>query len=83
MTEERVRPECPQRIRTGDAHLRKVALYPLSYRGVCRLVAGMSQLVFRFDGIHIIFSLVAMALRLPRLSPTGMMVFYARSTRMF
>lgn len=73
----------PSRIRTGDAHLRKVALYPLSYRGVCRLVAGMSQLVFRFDGIHIIFSLVAMALRLPRLSPTGMMVFYARSTRMF
>lgn len=48
------------RIRTGDAHLRKVALYPLSYRGVCRLVAGASQLVSRFDGIYIIFSLVVM-----------------------
>lgn len=69
------------RIRTGDAHLRKVALYPLSYRGVCRLVARASQLVFRFDGIHVVLSLVAMALRLPRLSPTGMMVFIARSTR--
>ena len=40
------------RIRTGDAHLRRVALFPLSYRGVCRLVAGTSQLVFRFDGSH-------------------------------
>lgn len=35
-------------------------LYRLSYRGVCRLVAGTSQLVSRFDGIHIIFSLVVM-----------------------
>lgn len=63
--------------------LEKPSLYPLSYRGVCRLVAGASQLVFRFDGIHVILSPVAMALRLPRLSPTGMMVFIARSTRMF
>ena len=54
---------------------------PLSYKGVCRLVAGTSQLVFRFDGIHISFSLIVMALRLPWLSPTGMMVFIARSTR--
>lgn len=35
-------------------------LYHLSYRGVCRLVAGTSQLVSRFDGIYIIFSLVDM-----------------------
>lgn len=78
---ERIRPSAPSRIRTGDAWFRKPTLYPLSYRGVCRLVAGASQLVSRFDGIHVIFSLVAMALRLPRLSPTGMMVFIARSTR--
>lgn len=67
----------------GFEPTRKPSLYPLSYRGVCRLVAGASQLVFRFDGIHVILSPVAMALRLPRLSPTGMMVFIARSTRMF
>ena len=35
-------------------------LYHLSYRGVCRLVAETSQLVSRFDGIYIIFSLVVM-----------------------
>jgi hypothetical protein len=46
--------------RTNDARFRKPALYPLSYKGVCRLVAGTSQLVFRFDGIYIIFSLVVM-----------------------
>lgn len=73
----------PGWIRTNDPRFRKPSLYPLSYRGVCRLVAGASQLVFRFDGIHVILSPVAMALRLPRLSPTGMMVFIARSTRMF
>ena len=77
------KPSAPGWIRTNDARFRKPALYPLSYRGVCRLVAGTSQLVFRFDGIHVILSPVAMALRLPRLSPTGMMVFIARSTRMF
>lgn len=46
--------------RTNDVRFRKPALYPLSYKGVCRLVAGTSQLVFRLDGIHIIFSLVVM-----------------------
>ena len=78
-----VKPSAQGWNRTNDAQFRKPALYPLSYKGVCRLVAGTSQLVFRFDGIHISFSLVAMALRLPRLSPTGMMVFYARSTQPF
>ena len=78
-----VKPSTQGWNRTNDARFRKPALYPLSYKGVCRLVAGTSQLVFRFDGIHISFSLVAMALRLPWLSHTGMMVFNARSTRMF
>lgn len=32
----------PSRIRTGDAHLRKVALYPLSYRGVCRRIGDVA-----------------------------------------
>ena len=76
-----VKPSTQGWSRTNDVRFRKPALYPLSYRGVCRLVARASQLVFRFDGIHVIPSPVAMALRLPRLSPTGMMVFIARSTR--
>ena len=35
----------------------------LSYKDICRLVAGMSQPISRFDGIHIILSLLVMALR--------------------
>ena len=69
----------PSRIRTGS--LRQTGSFHVSYKGICRLVAGASQLVSRFDGIHVIFSLVAMALRSQRLSRTGMMVFIARSTR--
>ena len=57
----------PGWIRTGDAHLRRVALFPLSYGGVCRLVAGTSQLVFRFDGSHHLFA-SCHGLRFPRLS---------------
>ena len=92
VTEKHVRPvacmRCLHRIPSSprpDSNRQPPSngLFPLSYRGVCRLVAGASQLVSRFDGIHIGFSPVAMALRLPRLSPTGMMVFNARSTRMF
>ena len=49
----------------------QTVLYRLSHRGVCRLVAGTSQLVSRFDGIYIVLSLVAMALRFPRLSLLG------------
>ena len=41
----------------------KRALSMRAIRAICRLVAGASQLVSRFDGIHVIFSLVAMALR--------------------
>lgn len=47
-----VKPSTQGWNRTNDARFRKPALYPLSYRGVCRLVAGTSQLVFRFDGSH-------------------------------
>ena len=55
-----VKPSTQGWNRTNDARFRKPALHPLSYKGVCRLVAGTSQLVFRLDGIHIIFSLVVM-----------------------
>ena len=51
-----VKPSTQGWNRTNDARFRKPALYPLSYKGVCRLVAGTSQLVFRFDGIHIFAS---------------------------
>ena len=52
------------RIRTGDAHLRKVALYPLSYRGIRLRVAGTPQHVSRFEGVHIALLLLAVALRI-------------------
>ena len=47
-----VKPSTQGWNRTNDVRFRKPALYPLSYKGVCRLVAGTSQLVFRFDGSH-------------------------------
>lgn len=54
----------PSRIRTGDTHLRKVALYPLSYRGIRLRVAGTPQHVSRFEGVHIALPLLAVALRI-------------------
>ena len=54
----------PSRNRTGDAHLRKVALYPLSYRGIRLRVAGTPQHVSRFEGVHIALLLLAVALRI-------------------
>ena len=41
------------RIRTGDAHLRRVALFPLSYGGVCLLPATTPASVLRVGGVHI------------------------------
>ena len=46
-------PTCPGRIRTGDAHLRRVALFPLSYGGVCLLPATTPASVLRVGGVHI------------------------------